>query len=61
MQKRLYRSKDERMIWGVCGGLAKYFDVDPTIIRLVAVLTLFLGLVGVLVYIILAIVVPLEP
>lgn len=61
MQKRLYRSKDERMIWGVCGGLAKYFDVDPTIIRLVAVLTLFLGLVGVLVYIILAIVIPLEP
>ena len=61
MQKRLYRSKDERMIWGVCGGLAKYFDVDPTIIRLVAVLTLLLGLVGVLVYIILAIVVPLEP
>ena len=61
MQKRLYRSKDERMIWGVCGGLAKYFDVDPTIIRLVAVLTLFLGLAGVLVYIILAIVIPLEP
>ncbi|TET17936.1 MAG: PspC domain-containing protein [Dehalococcoidia bacterium] len=61
MQKRLYRSKDERMIWGVCGGLAKYFDVDPTIIRLVAVLTLFLGLVGVLAYIILAIVIPLEP
>jgi phage shock protein C len=61
MQKRLYRSKDERMIWGVCGGLAKYFDVDPTIIRLIAVLTLLLGLVGVLVYIILAIVVPLEP
>jgi len=49
------------MIWGVCGGLAKYFDVDPTIIRLVAVLTLFLGLVGILVYIILAIVIPLEP
>ncbi len=61
MQKRLYRSKDERMIWGVCGGLAKYFDVDPTIIRLVTVLTLFLGLVGVLAYIILAIVIPLEP
>jgi phage shock protein C len=61
MPKRLYRSKDERMIWGVCGGLAKYFDVDPTVIRLVAVLTLFLGLTGILVYIILAIVIPLEP
>ena len=61
MPKRLYRSKDERMIWGVCGGLAKYFDADPTIIRLVAVLTLFLGLTGILVYIILAIIIPLEP
>ena len=61
MEKRLYRSRSDRMLWGVCGGLAKYFDVDPTIIRLVAVLTLLLGLVGVLVYIILAIVIPLEP
>ena len=59
--KRLYRSRDERMIWGVCGGIAKYFDMDPTIIRLIAVLTLFIGFAGVLVYIILAIIVPLEP
>jgi len=61
MQKRLYRSKDQRMIWGVCGGLGQYFGVDPTIIRVIAVLTLFLGLTGAIVYIILAIVVPLEP
>jgi len=61
MKKRLYRSSDERMIWGVCGGIAKYFDVDPTLIRLIAVLTLFIGLIGILVYIILAIIVPLEP
>ena len=61
MPKRLYRSKDERMIWGVCGGLVKYFDVYPTIIRPVAVLTLFIGLTGIFVYIILAIVIPLEP
>jgi phage shock protein C len=61
MQKRLYRSKDQRMIWGVCGGLGQYFGVDPTVIRVIAVLTLFLGLTGAIVYIILAIVVPLEP
>jgi len=61
MEKRLYRSKDQRMIWGVCGGLGQYFGVDPTIIRVIAVLTLFLGLTGAIVYIILAIVVPLEP
>ena len=61
MEKRLYRSRDERMIWGVCGGLGKYFNIDPTIIRLIAVLTLFIALTGILVYIILAIVIPLEP
>jgi phage shock protein C len=61
MKKRLYRSRDQRMIWGVCGGIAKYFDADPTLIRLVAVLTLFLGLTGLLVYLILAIITPLEP
>ena len=59
--KRLYRSRDERKIWGVCGGIAKYFDLDPTIIRLIAVLSLFFACTGILVYIILAIVMPLEP
>jgi len=61
MEKRLYRSKDERMIWGICGGLGKYFDVDPTIVRVVWVLTLFLGGFGILAYIILRFVIPLEP
>jgi len=60
MDKRLYRSRSNRMIWGVCGGLAKYFDIDPTIVRLIAVLSIFLGGFGILAYIILAIVVPLE-
>jgi phage shock protein C len=61
MVKRLYRSRDERKIWGVCGGIAEYFEVDPTIIRLIAVLTLFFACTGIIVYIILAIVMPLEP
>ena len=60
MKKRLYRSRSDRMIWGVCGGLAKYFDVDPTIVRVIAVLSLFVNGLGILAYIILAIVVPLE-
>ena len=59
--RKLYRSRKDRMIGGVCGGLAKYFNMDPTIIRLIAVL----GLVAVggtfLAYIILLIVVPEEP
>lgn len=59
--KRLYRSRDERKIWGVCGGIADYFEVDPTLVRLIAVLTLFFACTGIIVYIILAIVMPLEP
>ncbi len=60
MEKRLYRSRSDRMIWGVCGGLAKYFDIDPTIVRIIAVLLVFASGAGILAYIILAIVVPLE-
>ncbi|MBA7697326.1 hypothetical protein ES703_105991 [subsurface metagenome] len=60
MEKRLYRSQTDRMIWGVCGGLAKYFDIDPTIIRIIFVVLIFANGLGILAYIILAIVVPLE-
>lgn len=60
MQKRLYRSRTERMIWGVCGGLAEYFNVDPTIVRVIAVLSVLVSGLGILAYIILAIVIPLE-
>ena len=58
MEKRLYRSRSDRMIAGVCGGLAKYFDIDPTILRLIAVVSIPLG--SIIAYIILALVVPLE-
>ena len=61
MAKKLYRSKDERMIWGICGGLAKHFDLDPTIVRVIAVLTLLLSGAGILIYIILRFLIPLEP
>jgi len=60
MEKRLYRSRTDRMIWGVCGGLAKYFNMDPTIVRVIAVLLIFANGLGILAYIIMAIVVPLE-
>lgn len=58
MQKRLYRSETDRMIWGVCGGLAEYFDVDPTFVRIIAVLSIFLGFAGIVAYIILALLIP---
>jgi phage shock protein C len=60
MEKKLYRSRSDRMLWGVCGGLAKYFDMDPVVIRIIAVLTIFINGFGILAYIIMAIVVPLE-
>ena len=60
-KKRLYRSRNERMLAGVCGGIGAYFDVDPTVIRLLFVLfALFVG-GGILLYIILMIIMPLEP
>lgn len=59
--KRLYRSRTESMIAGVCGGLAQYFGIDPTIMRLIFLLLFFLGGNGLLIYLILWIVVPLEP
>lgn len=60
--KRLYRSKKQRMIAGVCGGIAEYFNIDPVIPRLIAVLVL-IGSAGsgLLAYIILWIVVPEAP
>ena len=61
MQKKLYRSRTDKKIFGVCGGLAKYFNVDPTIVRVVAVASLFVGTLGFWVYIILALVAPVEP
>ncbi|MHB0870058.1 MAG: PspC domain-containing protein [Chloroflexota bacterium] len=60
--RRLYRSRDHRMIAGVCGGIAEYFDIDPTVVRLIWVLlTLITGLVpGVLLYFIFWAVIPPE-
>ena len=57
--KKLYRSKTDKKICGVCGGLGEYFNVDSTNIRLAAVLLIFME-VGILAYIIAAIVIPEE-
>lgn len=61
MQKRLYRSREEKIIGGVCGGLAEYLNVDPTLVRLALVLiTLFAG-AGIIAYLVLWVIVPLAP
>ena len=61
--KKLYRSKNERKISGVCGGIAQFFNCDPTIIRLIwAFVSVFSAAVpGILVYFICALVIPEEP
>ena len=60
MNKRLYRSAHDRMLAGVCGGIAEYFQIDPTLVRLGWVAFTALGGSGILAYIILAIIVPRE-
>jgi phage shock protein C len=60
-QKRLYRSRDDRMIAGVCAGLAEYMDIDPTLVRLAMVLFTLVGGSGILVYVIAWIIMPERP
>jgi len=60
--KRLYRSSAEKMFNGVCGGLGTYFNIDPTLVRLIFVAaTLLTGPVMLLVYLLLAVIIPQEP
>jgi phage shock protein C len=60
--KRLYRSRDDSMIAGVCGGLGEYFAIDPTVIRLASVVGAIMNLPGaVMAYLLMMIVVPLSP
>ncbi len=61
MQKKLYRSQTDKKIAGVCGGIAAYFGIDSTIIRLVWVLAVVFGGAGLLAYIVAALVMPVAP
>lgn len=61
MPKRLYRSKRERVVAGVCGGIAEYIDVDPTLIRIAWVVFILMGGAGLLAYFIAMIIIPENP
>lgn len=61
MYKKLYRSNTDKMIGGVSGGIAEYFEIDPTIVRILFVLAVFFGGGGIIAYIILWIIVPEKP
>ncbi len=61
MTKKLYKSITDKKLCGVCAGIAKYLNTDPTVIRLLWVLITFLGGAGVLAYIVCALLIPDEP
>lgn len=61
MNRRLYRCRHDRRLAGVAAGVAEYFDADPTVVRILWILSIFLGGSGLLLYIAMAIIVPLEP
>ena len=56
--KKLYRSKEDRMIAGVCGGIGEYLDIDPTVVRILWIVSAVFGGFGILVYLLCAIVIP---
>ena len=60
MKKRLFKSSTDKKVCGVCGGIANYFDVDPTVIRLIWVIFTLVGGSGLIAYIIAAIIMPDE-
>ncbi len=61
LAKRLYRSKKDSVIAGVCGGIAEHFDIDPTLVRIVAVISIFINGIGLIAYIIGWIFIPQNP
>lgn len=62
MDKRIFRSRNDSVISGVCGGIAEYFVVDPSLVRIaVVILTLATGGLGIIAYLVCALVIPLRP
>ena len=61
MEKKLYKSNQNKMLDGVCGGIAEYFGIDPTVVRLIWALLSLMGGCGILAYIIAAIIIPRNP
>jgi len=61
MKKKLYRSRESRVIGGVCGGIGEYFEIDPVIVRLVFLILFFVFGVGLITYIIAWIIIPDKP
>ncbi len=61
MEKKLYRSANDRAVLGICGGIGEYLDIDPIIVRLIVVILTLLGFSGLLFYIVAIFVIPENP
>ena len=61
MQKRLYRSRADRMLLGVCSGIAEYFNIDPTIVRIIWAIASIFAFAGIVAYIAGAFIIPEKP
>ena len=61
MEKRLYRSRNDRKLAGVCGGIAEYYGWDPTLVRVAWIVLTLLGGSGILIYLIMWLVMPETP
>ena len=61
MEKKLYRSRNDAVFGGVCGGLAKYMGIDSGVVRVITVILFFMGTLGFWMYFVLSILIPKEP
>ena len=61
MQKKLYRSRSKRMVAGVCAGVAEYFGIDPTVVRVIWAIASVFAFVGVVAYFAGALIIPEKP
>jgi len=59
--RRVYRSRKSKLLGGVCGGIAEYFEIDPVLVRLLFVLLFFMGFVGIIVYLVAWLLIPENP
>jgi phage shock protein C len=61
MERKLYRSDDNKILLGICGGIGEYFNIDPVIVRIILVILIFLGFSGIIAYIVAAFIIPKKP
>lgn len=61
MEKKLYKSSTNKVLTGTCGGIGEYFNIDPTLVRLIFIAIIFAGGSGVLIYIVAALIMPKYP